>query len=329
MDRMRVYDIIYALAACGGREDALFGRCFPASRVAFARSLPGDAYPELWFELPLAGEPWFDVHALAARESLDAQEVFTADVCGGVPEVFEWFAAQGPDARQLALSWDVGSGAIESPAVQLLKRTRNIQMTCNFLEVAGRPDAIRAYRAFEEALPQGWFACYAGVFPARTVPFLRVECIPDLDLQRSYANDPGLLAEHLRKVGLIDCGDMLLQRCRELAETPFRLEFQFDVTPEGVAGPTFSASLRFSKPSDSGMSASFDADGAAGDLMLRVQEWGLADDRWRLLENTVFSKRLKAGGKECLIWCYPAFLKLRWRGGEPIDAKAYLIAGAE
>ena len=37
----------------------------------------------------------------------------------------------------------------------------------------------------------------------------------------------------------------------------------------------------------------------------------------------------KAAGESRLIYCYPAFLKLRWRGGKPLDAKAYFIAGAQ
>ena len=68
MDRMMLYDLIYALAARDGREAALFGSCAPLAREALAHSLAGTGFPELWFELPLAGDPWFDLHALAARE---------------------------------------------------------------------------------------------------------------------------------------------------------------------------------------------------------------------------------------------------------------------
>ena len=42
--------------------------------------------------------------------------------CSGILEAFEWFAALGLGARQLALSWDTVSGDVASPAVQLLKR---------------------------------------------------------------------------------------------------------------------------------------------------------------------------------------------------------------
>ena len=324
-----MYEMIYAFAACAGRERILFGDSAPSAREAFARSLVGPAFPELWFELPLAGKPWFDLHALTARETLDAQTPIDAETCGGVPAAFAWFAKQDDGVRQLALSWDTGSGNIEHPAVQLLKRAYDTQITCDFLEAAGRPDAVEASRTFEGRLPQGWFPCYSGVFPMRKEPFLRVECIPTRSMQEAYAADPGLLATHLRQAGMEDVGETVLERCQILAATPFQLEFQFDVTPEGAAGRTFSASVRFSEPPGDEQWASFDVDGAAGSLMRRVEEWGLADERWRLLEGTVFAKRLKRGAEDHLLWCFPAFLKLRWIDGEPLDAKAYLIASAQ
>ena len=322
-----LYQILYALAARDGREAALFGACAPRAREAFAHSLAGRGFPELWFELPLADEPWFDLHALTAREDLDAGAPLDPELCGGYPEAFEWFAAQGEAARQLALSWDVSSEAVDRPAVQLLRRTSSTELTCDFLAAAGRPDAQDAYRAFEGRLPMGWFACYTGVFSQRREPYLRVECIPKSSQQRAYASNPGLLERHLRKLGLDELGDTLIPRCQMLADTPFQLEFQFDVTPEGAAGSTFGASVRFDAPPGRQGWAAFEVDGAAGTLMSQVEAWGLADERWRLLPATAFAKRLRLGHESCQVWCYPAFLKLRWRDGAPLDAKAYLIAG--
>ena len=329
MDRKVLYNVIYALAALNGREAALFGDCASLAREAFRRSLAGDYFPELWFELPLAGEPWLDLHALAAVEDLNPDATFDPDTCGGVPEVFRWFANQGSRVRQLALSWDVSSGDIELPAVQLLRRTSDTQTACDFLEVAGAHEAAFAYRLFEERLPQDWFACYSGVFPERKEPFLRVECIPAYERQQAYANDAGLLAEDFLIVGYDAIDDVTLSRCQTLAVAPFQLEFQFDVTPEGKAGATLGVSDRFAAPAGQSDYKSFDVDGEAGELMRQVVEWGLADERWRLLADTAFAQRLKLGQESCMLYCYPAFLKLRWRNGLPLDAKAYLITGVQ
>lgn len=327
MDRMRIYDILYALAARDGRQDALFGSCAPLARAAFSQSCPGDAFPELWFELPLAGDPWFDLHVLTARESLEPGMDFSPGETGGHPELFEWFAG-APDVRQLALSYDVRSGDIAHPAVQLL--VWNARMHGPFLERAGGEGAAEAFRAFERRLPEGWFACYTGLFPGRADFGVRVECIPTPELSRAYAGDAALLEAHLRQVGGGEpgfIGETTISRCHLLAQTPFQLEFQFDVLPDGSTGDTLGASLRFSAPTgDAGDEGAFQAGGAVGDLMEQLEQWGLADGRWRLLPDTVLVKRIERAGESVTASNYPAFVKLRWRAGEPLDAKTYLMA---
>ena len=57
-----------------------------------------------------------------------------------------------------------------------------------------------------------------------------------------------------------------------------------------------------------------------------MQARGLADRRCELLSQTSFSKRVEHDGEASLISCFPAFVKLRWRKGQPPDAKAYLVA---
>jgi hypothetical protein len=326
LNRTMLYNVLYALAARSGRDKALFGSCHSLSQEAFERSLACDAFPEIWFELPLAGEPWFDLHALTARADLKPGMTFMPQATGGNPEVFSWFAAQEQNVRQLALSWDVSSGDISQPAVQLLLSRDNPDTTCGFLKAAGRPDAVNAYRAFWRRQPDGWFACYAGVFPRRPNHNLRVECIPDSALQSAYAVDAGLLEAHLQQMGL-DETEGIVSACQTLAKTPFHLEFQFDVEPDGKAGLTFGASVRFSDPPGTEEWQPYSSDGATERLMTQLEAWGLADDRWRRLSECAFANSVALGDERVTLCCYPAFVKLRWRAGVPLDAKTYLIAG--
>ena len=219
MDRSWIYRIAYALAARDGREAALFGNCAPLAQQAFDRSCAGDAFPEVWFEVPLAGEPWFDLHALTARDTLEPGMHFGPDETGGHPELFEWFAG-APDVRQLALRYDVSGGDIESPAVQLL--VWKPYMHELFLKLAGGQAASDAYRAFAQRLPEEWFPCYTGIFPGRPGANVRVECIPDANLQRAYAADATLLESHLRQVGFTAIDDTMMPRCQALAGEAFR-----------------------------------------------------------------------------------------------------------
>ena len=102
VDRSMVYNIIYALAAKDGREKALFGDSAPHAITAFEHSLAGSGFPELWFEIPLTGEPWFDLHVLTESKDVEPGMAFSPETCGGNPKVFEWFAAQEGAVRQLA-----------------------------------------------------------------------------------------------------------------------------------------------------------------------------------------------------------------------------------
>lgn len=326
IDRTMLYQILYALVARDGREATLFGAQAPLALGAFTRSLACDAFPELWFELPLAGKPWFDLHALTSHEDLRPNDRFEADRTGGHPEAFAWFAAQDDVVRQLALSWDTSRGEASLPAVQLLVRENRPEITCSFLEAVGRSDATGAYQHFVERLPEGWFPCYAGVFPPRPGHHLRVECIPHPELQHAYATNAGLLARHLAQTGLELHSGTIVERCQLLARTPFALEFQFDVDALGSAEATFGASLRFTSPAD-GPQRSFDPHGEAGGLMRHIESWGLADERWHLLADTSLAMHVTFAGDSVTLFCYPAFVKLRWTDGMPLDAKAYLMAG--
>ncbi|MBP3893653.1 MAG: hypothetical protein J6D34_06380 [Atopobiaceae bacterium] len=330
LDNELLYYLLYALVARGGRGDALFGDALPLTRGALVRSLAADAFPELWFEIPLLGEPWLDFHALTSRSDLKAGMTFSPEQTGGCPRAFEWFAAQPEKGvRQLALSWDTSRGDIEHPAIQLLvyDTPSYPALTCGFLEAAGRPDATAAYRSFVDRMPKGWFACYTGVFPGRTTPFLRVECIPSSEQQTAYANSQDLLREHLCQMGMTEPPEDLLSRCQALAKAARKIEFQFDVTPEGYAGDTFSVSLRFACPPGTDDWLCLATDGPVGELMGGLQADGIVDDRWRLLEQTSFANRVGFAGESTTLFCYPAFLKLRWRAGKFVDAKAYLVAG--
>lgn len=139
IERAMVYDMTYALIARDGRQDALFGSYAARAREAYMRSLVGDAFPELWFELPLLGDPWFDLHVLTDRSTLSPGMSFTAYETGGYQETFAWFSGSR-NTRQLSLSWDVGAGRLDCPAIQLLLSDTDAETACEFLASAGRAE---------------------------------------------------------------------------------------------------------------------------------------------------------------------------------------------
>ena len=327
MDQLRIYEIIYALAARGGREAALFGDCGAIAREAFARSLASETFPELWFEIPLTGEPWLDLHVLVSQEDVAGTNASFTGQGGPYAAALSWFADQKPhEARQLALSYDTSEKDVEHPAVQLLVGRRDPATSLAFLNAVGRSDATSSYQIFAQSMPEEWFACYVGAFPRRNTPdddrWVRVECIVGDDSQRSYANDAAVLREHLSRVGLDGVDANAIDAIQTLARSSFPLELQFNVGANGAAPPIVSASLRF-QPDDWTDESRRES---IYSLMRQLQDWGLADERCEQLEGALFCKRISRNGAHSTLSCIPTFVKLRWRKGAPLDAKAYLVA---
>ena len=330
MDCLALYELAYALAARDGRHITLFGNGENAAREAFLRCLTGDTFPELWFELPLTGEPWFDFHALTSYETVAGTQARFAGHSGVYADALNWFAAQEPHTvRQLALSYDTSTNDAENPAVQLLMEVFNTPVTLDFLKAAGRPDLVDAYRTFVGNIPTAWYPCYIGVFPQRgqdgKSPWLRVECILDEACQDAYACDGDLLRNHLAGVGLEEFDDDIIPGVQMLAQLPFQLEFQFNIDEQGKALPVLSASLRFQSEdfSDQAKREQIVA------LLKQLQDKGLADERWRLIIDTLFVKRVTHKGESVVLSSIPTFVKLRWRKGLAPDAKAYLMVQAQ
>ena len=329
MDRMRIYEIIYALTSIDGREDVLFGNSGPYAREAFSRSLTGQAFPEIWFELPLLGEPWLDFHSLVSYDDVAGTQAAYQGHDGVYADALRWFAAQQPTkVRQLALSYDTRVGDIDNPAVQLLVNKRDPQVQTGFLKAVGREDAVESYLAFANTMQREWYDCYIGTFPGRQETghpsWVRVECIV-IDNQREYANNIETMKRHLANVGLVDIDEDALLNIHFLARSSFPLEFQFNIDEQGKALPVLSASIRFSPQDWNDASRKQEI----VSLMLELQSRGLADSRWQQLASSLFAKRVSHDDESSLISCCPTFVKLRWRAGEPLDAKAYLIAQAE
>ena len=330
MDRMRMYDIIYALAAKDSRETALFGNCAPCAREALSRSLAGEKLPEIWLEVPLSGDPWFDIHALTAYEDVAGTQAAFAGQGGSYADALAWFAAQPPmTVRQLALSYDTHAGDVDHPAVQLLVCGRDESVPLGFLEAIGLSSAKPSYRTFAHNMPKEWFACYIGAFPRRQAtdppPWVRVECLVGKKLQRAYAENAETFLEDLARIGLKGIDKDAAANIQELARSPFPLEFQFNIGPDGAALPIISSSVRLQPEDWTNQTRKTEI----RRLMCWIQDRGLADGRWEQLEETLFGKRVTYGDDTTLLVCFPAFVKLRWRADQQPDAKAYLKAFAQ
>ena len=328
LDRLSIYDAMYALAADDGREQELFGSCAPLAREAFRRSLVKEGFPLVWFEVPLAGEPRFDLHVALSREMLREGARFLTGAGNGHGALFRWYAEEEAGGSGLAFAYDLEEGRIDNPAVHVNVNNAPLGDMGRFFELAAGEGAAMRYVGFESRLPKGWRVWYAGVHPARPGSPVRVDCFVDAPLKRAYASDASLLERDLRACGFTATGPTLRELATPVLESPFDLELQFDVLRDGSLGPTLGISAGFSLVSARSVRGLFGENGPAAALMGAIERKGLADGRWRHVPGASFSKLVNVDGSLLALYCTPTFVKLRMREGKPLDAKAYLQANA-
>lgn len=352
MTAVDIFDIICSHAARHGRDEKLFGKNFPVAREAIARSLAGTHFSEIWFEVPLLGEPRFDLHVCLSDETIKARKTLPVDLIDGdFNAAFELYADKKKyGGYGFALAFDISEGKTKSHALHLLDTAPFCDVD-KFFEAVGSRKAGEHFLNFVERAPKAWHVWYYGLLTARADKPLRIDFLVSRAVKEAYAQDISLLARHLKDVGFSAVSDTFLARTKEIAAMPFVMELQFDVLPDGSTGSTIGTSFSFGKfpkerkeiPADD-IAAHMEnsqvvncnisaaelkkdfSQGEVASLMEKIQSWGLADERWQLLPEATFTKGLSLGAVSLEIVNRPRFMKLRYKEGKPFDAKVYFQA---
>ena len=125
--QLEIFHALCTLAAEDGRREALFGDCEPLAREAFLRSPSGGMFPLLWFEVPLAGQPRFDLHVALSRESLQGCTQFFPDAETVGPN-----AVQGLQAEGFEVTGNPRTGLEMAPSAQSATAFQGIGQKGNF-----------------------------------------------------------------------------------------------------------------------------------------------------------------------------------------------------
>ena len=330
MDDLTLYQVLYRLVSANGREEALFGDCGPLAEEAFSRSLVGDEFPTVWFELPLAGPPRFDLHVAISREALRPGVGFAAGAGNGYDELFRWYAEEETGGRGLAFAYDVSEGLIDSPAVHVNVNHTPLDDMDRFFQLAAGTEtgAAERYRNFVGRPPEGWRVWYAGVHPGRPGAPVRVDCFVSNDLRKAYARDLALLECDLAACGFVGAEQVVRDLASLILSSSFALELQFDLMRDGSLGPTLGLSAGLNRASRQPVGADAHLEGPMAALMASVEARGLADGRWQRGFEATLRKLVNFDGGCLALYCIPTFVKLRLREGAPLDAKLYLQASA-
>lgn len=101
-DATMLYETLYSLASQDTESD-LFGTSAPLAQKAFRRAAAGAATPTVWFEVPLSGQPRFDLHVAHSNADLHERAPFAPDAMDGHGELLNWYASEPREGGGLAL----------------------------------------------------------------------------------------------------------------------------------------------------------------------------------------------------------------------------------
>lgn len=326
---LQIYDALYTLAARGECEDALYGTTQPLAREAFARSLAGNDFPLVWFELPLLGMPRFDLHVALARTSLVPGTTFAPGAGSGYDQLLAWYCEEEPGGGGLAFAFDVGDGRIEDPAVHVNINNAPLSSMERFFGQTAGIEAAALYRDFTSRLPEAWSVWYTGVHPGRPGSPVRVDCFVNTERRNAYAADIAILESDLRSCGFSASLASLADVAEPILSSPFGLELQFDVLRDGSLGSTIGLSACFSLMAEGTARAMLAEGGAMFTLLKKAEALGMADSRWQKLTDGLFTRMVRIGEHTMALYGSPTFAKLRIRDGAPLDVKIYLEASAK
>ena len=329
-DQMDMFDLLYTLAAADGRDEALLGGRREQLRSLYERTLIGGARPQLYLEFPLLGEPCYDF--LSVIERVEPGATFAPGAGYGYQKAFDWFSTVCEDKGvSVGFELDLSTGERERAGIYLQQRHRS-ELVEPFLASVSEVWRYPAYKNVQEAMPEGWPPAYIALFPGRKGSPTRIGGYMTHDEQRRCAEDHTHMGDCLHRIGFDSFDEQMLARCAHLMDMAPGIDVQFDIMEDGSLGDTFGLALSFNELRPRAAREQMEK-GVGQRIMSTLQQWGLADDRWRLLSNVSFAKQypyVREDGTTghlglCTLLNY---VKVKFRNAQMLPAKFYLLLAA-
>lgn len=324
---MDAFDVLYALAADEGRGEALFGTSIEQARPVYERTLVGNGYPAAYLEFPLMGKPSFD---LLSVHGFVEQGARFADGAGfGYQAMVDWFAGvcEPGGSVSCGIELDTSSGETERAGVYLQQRRRH-ELVVPFLKTVGESRRAQSYLDVLERMPEGWPPAYVGLFPGRSGVPMRIGGYMGREELAKCAGSAAYLGDRFRAIGFTAFDGEMLDRCTKFMSLAPSVDFQFDIMPDGSLGNAFGLSLSFNETKPRQAHDCMEH-GYGAQLMQTLQDWNLADDRWKLIADAAFARRIpyerEDGSMGHLAFCVLFnYAKVKFIGCQPQPAKFYL-----
>lgn len=309
--------------AAAGRE-RLFGSDFGLLFRAVSDAMPPSGAPAINVEVPLAGRPGSDVHVRCSRRHFHGVGAPEAGPFWEEhPSLLAWAEAELAEGEGVGVSYDLRSWAGEGlpdPAVYY----RGLSVD-GFFEGLGATHAARVHHDAVRRLPRGWRCWYTGLFPNREGCPVRLGIVLTRSAQDAYVGHPEALEADFAKVGIRGVGPELVSFLAGQAAQPYLFDVELDAHPDGSIGWPVGVNLTLGLAGQEAKAAL--GSGSLAEVLQLAEQRGLADDRWRLVGDAAVRRLapVRRGGPPGLVCAemHLVYLKLRFVGSEPLDAKAY------
>lgn len=326
------FQALLMLAAEDGRGNALFGNSLEHAMEEVPPFLVGEAFPNVYLEHPLAGDPLLDITVLYA--SMEAGMRIASPAAGDHGALLDWYASIDRRDNSVSLGFEIDTSAVPLPqsAIHFQPRTHR-ELVRPFCELIGEPDRAELYLTLANRMPKEWPLSFFGMFRGRARSPLRVCGYLSENEIAACANDPSRLASVFDTVGFLAYDDAMLRQISDLlAAAPSSVDFQFDMYSNGRIGDTFAIDVDFGIKRPGVVLASFE-EGTGAHVMRHLESWGVADNRWRQAVRTAFARAIHVKSEDAdtqrfALVLMPQWAKVRWTERELQPAKLYHLAYA-
>ena len=307
----------------------VFGTSPSLACDTYRHCLVGDAQPLTWLEVPLLGEPGFDMDVSYRRDQLSAGDRFIWGDGYGYQPIVDWVASTKPLPFGIGIAIDLMDDN-RGHGVYVNSNHIDAEMRDGFFRAIGQEDAGDRLARVAARQPDGWQQAEDGVFIGRPGCPARIAWLVDERLKQEYVKDARLLANHLRQVGFTALDSSQLTCLCEMAAAPFKMWIELDVLADGSVGNSLGADYYFSSPVLNRKRPSFAEGKPAARAMEVLQARGLIDERWHLLADATTATLVPLHDEEgrqsaFLMRSEPTFVKAKWVPGKTPLAKVYQI----
>ncbi|MDO4538334.1 MAG: hypothetical protein Q4B54_09260 [Coriobacteriales bacterium] len=326
------FEVLCLQAADKGRGPILFGDCLPRVRETLRPFFVSPAFPSVYLEFPLLGDPFLDVTLLYA--SLDPSTRIASDAASGTEALLDWFSTADLKGTGTCMGFELDTKQEPVPAAAVhFQPRKHTDLVQPFFDALGEPERAQTYFALERRLPESWHPDFFGLFRGRPDSPLRVCGYITEAERKACAKDLPHLKFILQRAGFSAYNDEMLSQMQELMQTSeTTLDYQFDIYPDETLGSTFAFDVKFKTETPDAVRKSF-CGGSASRIMQLFEQWGLADKRWELIPQAAFARAVPVERDNGEVAPYsftlmPGWAKLRWCDGVMQPAKFYFYGTA-